>query len=1801
MSFAHLHVHSVYSLLDGFSNLNKLVKRAKEMGMPAVGLTDHGTMFGTIEFYNAAMKAGIKPIIGVEAYMASRRMQDRDPQLDKDRFHLLLLAENEIGYQNLLKISSAAQLEGFYYKPRVDKDFLAAHSEGLICTTGCMAAEVPQAILEGKYELAKKKFDWYYDVFGKDRFFIELQDHDIQELPGMNQGLIELNKRYNVQYVATNDVHYVDQDDHRLQDILLAIQTGCLLSDPKRMRMTDASYHLRSPQEMEALFGHIPGAISNTLAIAERCNLDLGFKGYRLPNFPVPEGFTAETYLRTLCDEGVRWRYGDAATSETVQTRLNYELGVINKMGFDAYFLIVWDLCRHAAETGIWYTARGSAAGSIVAYSLKITTVDPLEHGLIFERFLNPGRISMPDIDLDFPDDRRAEMMGYCADKYGHDKVAQIITFGTLKARAAVRDVGRVMDIPLSEVDRVAKLIPAVPGKPITIPEAIAQVPDLKKIYDNEAQMRELLDTATQMEGVVRNAGTHAAGVVVTDKPIVEYSALHRPTNDSDDLPIKTVTQFEMAIVEAMGLLKVDFLGLITLTVMAKCCELIEQRHGKQYRLHNIPVDDPKAFELMGRGENAALFQVEGTGMSRYIIEMKPRNLDNVVAMIALYRPGPLDFIPTYIKRMHGEEPIEYRHPALEPIFQETFGIAVYQEQIMRAAVDIAGYTNSDADDLRKAIAKKIPDKLMKHREKFVGGAVKRGVMPEENANQIFEDWLEFARYGFNKCLPGDVEVLDADTGRLVRVEDLYKNPALVSNTLTCEINSLNLKAGRVSAVMDNGIKPVYRLTTALGRTIKATANHPFYTFDGWRILDELHECDLLAVPRQIPVEGQTEWPDHQVIALGHLLAEGNLCHPHSVYFYSQSEEQVADYVQAAQQFENTVCTTALHKETYSIYARRVDRAFEPGIFTWIKDLDLWGKTATEKEIPASVFELNNRQIGLLLSRMWEGDGHINVQDRSLYYATSSERMAHQIQHLLLRMGIISRLRTVVFPYKEGRTGYQVFVTGNENLSRFNDNIACYFVSQTRRTAVQTLILGEQASSGTKDVVPLGVKDLIREAKTRSGITWTQLNAEAGIAQREFYPSNTPTKNGFTRQTIGRLAEYFDDPSLKRYADNDIYWDRIVSIEYVGEEQTYDLEVPGTHNFIANDILVHNSHAVAYGVLAVQTAYLKAYYPIEFMTANLSAYKANTDRVALYVADCRRMGIEVLPPDVNTSGWDFTIEDRPNEPSRIRFGLGAVKNVGHGPVDAIIDARQDGGAFKDISEFSRRVDLRSVGKRAFESLAKVGALDDFGARPALLEAADRVIAISASHFKAAEVGQMSLFGASTGLVTTIQLPKTAGPDRKEILSWEKELIGLYVSDHPLTPYMETLSRAVTHFSADLQEANHQDKVRVAGLVSHVRPYVTKSGKSMGFVSLQDLQGNIELILFAKTWEKFRDIIEPEKVLLVEGTVDAQSGEPKILVDNVKTEFTYLDSLDTPPTQPTRSTPSRAEPPSAASPRQTNTPTPRRDTAPRPPSSLPTHLPRPNIPSPRPETPVAASPRPAPSVQPPAPPISQAPPSLASKPQVAEPRAAYTSEEEEEWMPSVPMPDFPAWDAEFIAPAAPPAATVAPPPPPDIPLPEPVYAAAPTPAASPKREAPKINLPKTPPAAPAPALAVEDSPFPKNTSSVQSLIPNLPTLPVPSYLLAPRPGEDPDVPRRMITITLRANHDKLRDALKIQRIYGVLVSYPGNDRFALYLFEGKHAFLIEFPNFTTQISDEMLQRLYEFVPREGVRIEQIIYQ
>ncbi len=1295
MSFVHLHTHTEYSLLDGFSNIKKLVGRAAELEMPALAITDHGTMFGAIDFYNAATDAGIKPIIGLEAYMAARRMTDRQAHFDKKSSHLLLLAQNQTGYQNLLKIASAAQLEGFYYFPRIDHEFLAEHAEGLICTSGCMAAEIPRLINQGDLDGARAKLDWYYEVFGADNFYLELQEHEIPELHNINKALLDLGPRYQARYVATNDVHYINPSDAELQDILLAVQTGSLLTDPKRMRMSDSTYYLKTAEEMGRIFAEVPEALSNTLLIAERCEVDLGFKGYRLPDFTVPDGYDTESYLRELCERGLEMRYGSDSQNGIYQERLNYELEVIHTMGFDAYFLIVWDLCQYAKKEGIWYNARGSAAGSIVAYALEITLVDPIEHELIFERFLNPGRVSMPDIDLDFRDDRRAEMMEYTARKYGDDKVAQIITFGTMKARAAIRDVGRVKDIPINEVDRIAKLIPAIPGKPVTIAEALESVPEFKQAYEATAYIKDLIDTAKGMEGVVRNAGTHAAGVVVTDKPIIEYLPLHRPTGSAQDSPVKTVTQFEMSVIDEQGLLKVDFLGLSTLTVMARACDLIKERHGVEFNLNNIPLDDPETFALLGRGETAGVFQVEGAGMRRNLVEMKPQNLDHVIAMVALFRPGPMEFIPSYIKRMHGQEGIEYLHPKLEPILGETYGITVYQEQIMYTAMNLAGYSASEADFLRKGVAKKKADVLLKSRTRFVSGAVENGVS-EDIANEIFDNWEAFARYGFPK-----------------------------------------------------------------------------------------------------------------------------------------------------------------------------------------------------------------------------------------------------------------------------------------------------------------------------------------------------------------------------------------------------------------------------------------GHAADYGVIAVQTAYLKAHYPVEYMAALLSVELNNTDKVAAYVADCRRMGIEVLPPDINTSHWDFSIEGDEDDVS-IRFGLGAVKNVGHGPVDTLLEAR-DEGPFADLNEFVRRADLRKVGKRALECLIKVGALDSFGARPALFDCLDRIVSISSSYFAAADSGQMSMFGEQTGLVENIELPAiNAEVTRREQLEWERELIGLYVSDHPLSTVMDAIDQNVTHYSTELVEANERQQVRVAGLISRIRPHTTKKGDPMGFVTLEDVQGNIDLVIFPRTWAKYRDFIDFDNIVMVDGKIDARGAEPKILVDHITTELNHVTPL-----------------------RDPAYPEPGFDVA-------PVHQ---HEPTPQPE---ARKPE--------------------AKQRISEEEKSYNTE-------GVPPPPdaFPEdWNKVN-----------------DIPSSEPE-------TSSDIDEADEENQERGSLVEEALSLAEEFQEVQQLQEMIaeekgmdsteateefaKSMQPVLPTMPAID-------GSD----IRMLTVIMRPALGRVRDSLLMRRIFGKLISYPGNDRFAFHIFEDGRGYLLDFPNYTTHIHPELIAEINELMGEENVRIEKITFQ
>ncbi|MCU0476213.1 MAG: DNA polymerase III subunit alpha, partial [Anaerolineae bacterium] len=791
--FVHLHVHTEFSLLDGLSKIKKLVARAEKLGQTALAITDHGTMYGVMDFYTACMDKKIRPILGMESYLAPRGMTDRDPTLDRKPNHLLLLARSLTGYRNLMKIASAAQLQGYYYRPRIDFDFLAAHAEDLVCTSGCLAARVPQLIMQGKHREAEDWIGRFSEVFGVENFFLELQHHDIPELHPVNRWLIDYARRNpnGPRLLATNDVHYIEAGDFEAHDTLLCIQTQALKAEPKRkdhddendrgrMAMSDNSYYLSSAEEMWRIFGaETPDALTTTLDVAERCSFTFPKREYKFPNFPVPEGFTPETYLRHLCDIGMGWRFGARADDPSLRARLEYELGVIQQMGYNTYFLIVWDLCEYARQTDIWFNVRGSGAGSLALYVLGITNIDPIQNALFFERFLNPERNTMPDIDIDYPDDRRGEMLAYAVQKYGSEKVAAIITFGTLGAKQAVRDVARTMGVDLGHVDKAAKLIPQEP-KPKPIEKYIEEIPDLQKVYQEDPLLREVLDMAGKLQGARRHASVHAAGVIIADQNLVEYLPLHRMTGkENADLPIKQVTQFTMETCEAIGLLKIDFLGLATLNILRTACELIERYHGIRFRMENIPYrhDDPRltpddhrrldeAYQLIARGDTVGVFQLESSGMQGMLREMRPREFENIVAGVSLYRPGPLQFIPDYNRRLHGEEETQYLHPKLEPIVSVTYGILVYQEQIMQVARDLFGYRLGEADLMRRAVSKKKKEDLDKHRAIFKERGPANGIDPDV-ADQIFDQIDYFANYGFNKAHAADYAVLSVQTAYL--------------------------------------------------------------------------------------------------------------------------------------------------------------------------------------------------------------------------------------------------------------------------------------------------------------------------------------------------------------------------------------------------------------------------------------------------------------------------------------------------------------------------------------------------------------------------------------------------------------------------------------------------------------------------------------------------------------------------------------------------------------------------------------------------------------------------------------------------------------------------------------------------------------------------------------------------------------------------------------------------------------------------------------------------------------------------
>ena len=1040
MKFTHLHTHSHYSLLDGLAKIDDLVARTKELGMNSLAITDHGNLYGAIEFYKKAKAGGIKPIIGIEAYMMPE--QSSAGQTEK-YYHLILLCQNNAGWKNLLKLVTHANLEGFYYKPRINKDYLRQHSEGLIALSGCISGEIGRLILANKLQEAERVALDYQNIFGSGKFFLEIGHHPgIRETIKVRDAVVKISKKTGIPLVATHDIHYLKPEDAQYHDILLAVQTGNTLNDPDRLSLKDDDFCMRSPAEMAEFFKDLPEAIANTQTIADQCNLEIELHKIHLPKFDAPDNASSIAYLKMLIDERVGKR--NATIAPVISDRIKYELGVIEKMGFADYFLIVQDLINWAKDRGIVVgPGRGSAAGSIVSYILGITDIDPIKFDLLFERFLNPDRIQMPDIDIDITDKRREEVMGYLKERYGENRVAHIITFGTMAARAAIRDVGRALGISYGFCDQLAKMVPFNQG----LEEALKNT-DLAGLYQTNADAKRILDAARHMEGVARHASVHACGIVISESPLTEYLPLQKAPQDENTI----VSQFEMHSVEDLGLLKMDLLGLKNLTTIEETVRLINDTNDNKIDINNLPAKDEKTFKLLQLGDTTGVFQLESSGMRRYLKELKPTELEDIIAMISLYRPGPMELIPEYVARKFGRKKVEYLHPKLEPIFKNTYGIMIYQEQLMSAARMLANFTLSEADVLRKAVGKKIRKLLLEQKEKLIRGCIANNV-PKEIAEQFWALVEPFDRYGFNR-----------------------------------------------------------------------------------------------------------------------------------------------------------------------------------------------------------------------------------------------------------------------------------------------------------------------------------------------------------------------------------------------------------------------------------------SHAACYATIAYQTAYLKAHYPVEFMSSLLNAEADDTDRLSFLMSECQRVGIKVLPPDINKSSANF-IADNGN----IRFGLTGVKNVGENIIAAIIDERQKSGPFENLVSLLNRVKHKDLNKKSLESLAKCGALDSFGIeRNHILSNMDDIIKFSQALKKSHDSSQMGLFGSSVSS-QSLRLKSAAPASSKEKLTWEKELLGLYVSDHPLNAYRTKMQELNVKPIKELIGL-HNGWVNIGGIISKVQKIITKAGKPMVFAKVEDFSDNIEVVVFSDTLSQNTDVWQENKVVLVSGKISPRDGEAKLICD-----------------------------------------------------------------------------------------------------------------------------------------------------------------------------------------------------------------------------------------------------------------------------------------------------------------------------
>jgi error-prone DNA polymerase len=1419
--YVELRCRSAFSFLAGASLPEDLVERAAALGHDTLALADRNGLYAAPRFFLAARKAGVRPLVGAEVMVEGAGL-------------VWLLVESRAGYRHLCRLLTDAALGREKGAAAARWEQLEEHAGGLFCLAG--GAEGPLA-----RPGAAAHLDRLCGIFGR-RLAVDVHRHGERAGERLARALADLAATRAVAVVATNDVRHATPGGRALLDVLTCIRLGTTLDAAGRRLLSNTERHLKTPAEMAAAFRDLPAAIRESRRIAERCEFTLADLGYRFPDFPLPPGDTPMGHLRMLTERGARERWG--LPSDRVRRQLAHELGMIERLDLAGYFLIVWDIVRFCRERGILCQGRGSAANSAVCYALGITAVDAVGMELLFERFLSEERGEWPDIDIDLPSgDRREDVIQYVYRRYGERGAGMTATVISYRTRSAVREAGKALGLSLEQVDRLAKLL-RQHGWHDQHDELAAQL--RAGGVDPQAPRIELLVAAVrQMQGLPRHLGQHTGGMVIAAGRLDEVVPLEPAA-----MPGRNVIQWDKEDCTDLGLIKVDLLGLGMLAALEEAIPLVREHEGVEVDLAHLPPDDPTVYAMLRRADTIGVFQVESRAQMATLPRMRPDHFYDLVVEVAIIRPGPIvgQMVHPYLARRNRRAPVTYAHPLLEPILKRTLGVPLFQEQLLRMAMAVAGFTGGEAEELRRALGfRRSTARMEAIEERLRSGMAARGItgaVQEEIVTQI----TAFALYGFPECVVGDTRVIDADTGQLVRIEEVVAGRATLRTTLACD-EEMKLRQRRVLGAVSSGPKMVYRLRTVLGREITATAEHPFLTVDGWRKLGELRTGDHVAVARELPSLGARRWHRHELIVLAGLIAEGNLCHPSTFYFYTTDQTHRDEFVDAVERFENTYATVRRHKDCYSVHVRRRDVSRPAGAVEWVKALGLWGLNSHKKHLPETVFELDRASIALLLARLWDGDGSMSAVGHASY-DTASRRLAEDVQHLLLRLGIVSRLYERTRPYR-GRTvtGFVVTITGMENLRRFHARIGRQLLSVHKRCLIERLLASPASIRSSRDIVPKEVRALIDRERRRSNLTWQAVGLRAGMSARTV-GAPAAMKRGYRRWVIGNLAKSLDSRSLARLAESELYWDRVISVQPIGVQPTYDLQIEGDHNFLANDFVVHNSHAASFALIAYASAYLKAHHPAAFACALLNCWPMGFYHPATVVKDAQRHGVVVLPIDAAHSTWKCTIENR-----ALRLGLRYVLGLRQEAAERLVAARP----FASVDEAAQGGRLK---QNELDALAHAGAFASLGLarREALWQAAaaerdpESLLAHVRPAAGAAPLPPMTAFEETAADYAATHV--TAGP-------------------HVMAHLRDTLRADGVRSAADLADVPHGARVRIAGhVIVRQRP---GTAKGMCFLTLEDETGTANAFVTPPLYERWRLVLNTSPLLEVEGPLERMDG------------------------------------------------------------------------------------------------------------------------------------------------------------------------------------------------------------------------------------------------------------------------------------------------------------------------------------